>query len=92
MSNIYSVVCTAILTLVIVATIYENKLTARGVHIRKPEDIGKSMDSLKGKSRLTEIERCEMSNMNNNNNETEYSKAQENNNQQGLGEIFKCVD
>lgn len=60
--------------LVVIATIYENKLAAKASHLNEGPgtDISKhSSSKSKAKSSQNEMERCEMSNMNNNNNEND---------------------
>lgn len=60
--------------LVVIATIYENKLEAKGFHLNEGPvtDIAKhSSSKSKSKGSQNEMERCEMSNMNNNNNEND---------------------
>lgn len=78
--------CSAVFILVVAATIYENVLAAQGIDVSETRGVDKSKHSAATtKGGLREIERCEMSNMNNNNNDTDCSKDQRKNDQR-LGE------
>lgn len=87
-NRLYSTVCIVIFSLVVAATIFENRLTAQGFDLSEDVKAEKS-SSFKFKNGQNVIERCEMSNINNNNNIDNDCETRKNSHQSDLKGLGK---